>query len=444
MRENTRSQAGWSTGKKILAVLGITAALFTFMIYSWYRAANLDPQVVVPMPKLPTPNAHDVFVRAGNALVEEKAISEAMSSKPINGKTYTLADRQALLAKNAAALKTLREGFACDYWSPPMRSFTALMPYYAKFRSLARLLSLEAQTREQQGDYGGAMNSCLDAMELGVQVPHGGVLIGSLVGIACEAIGRGRAWELTDKLSAAEAKAALKRLEKIQARRFLFAETLQEEKWFMQAGLMELFRKPDWGKQLTSTSSLGGQEEDETFLKVDWDALKMQMLVSFYGKKRIMNNLTRHMDALIIRARYPYASRPPEPAPPTDPISQILFPVFSPADAKDAATRAVDDLLRLMLALHAYRMEKGAYPKTLDALTPAYLARLPDDVFAQTGTYRYKRKKDKYLLYSLGPDGRDDGGTPIDDPRRAGSTNASARYVVQSNSTGDIVAGVNR
>ena len=65
------------------------------------------------------------------------------------------------------------------------------------------------------------------------------------------------------------------------------------------------------------------------------------------------------------------------------------------------------------LALRAYRVENGAYPTKLADLAPKYLAKLPDDPFAKSGPLGYKLTGDKYILYSIGPDGKDSGGTPI-------------------------------
>ena len=64
---------------------------------------------------------------------------------------------------------------------------------------------------------------------------------------------------------------------------------------------------------------------------------------------------------------------------------------------------------RISLALSAYRANFGAYPDALEPLRPKYLARLPKDPFGD-GDLCYRREADGYLLYSIGPDGKDDGG----------------------------------
>ncbi|MCW3054955.1 MAG: hypothetical protein JWN14_4125 [Chthonomonadales bacterium] len=100
-------------------------------------------------------------------------------------------------------------------------------------------------------------------------------------------------------------------------------------------------------------------------------------------------------------------------------------------------------MLLIALELHAYRLEHGRYPASLAELVPTYLSKIPEDPFALKGSFVYRLQGEKYLLYSIGPDGTDNDGIPIDDPKRATSANPKFRYRVEKESLGDIVAGVN-
>lgn len=73
----------------------------------------------------------------------------------------------------------------------------------------------------------------------------------------------------------------------------------------------------------------------------------------------------------------------------------------------DTTTRG--QLLRLASTINVYRAEHGAYPKCLADLAPKYVATLPVDVFHGTA-FQYRKQADGYVLYSVGPNGRDDGG----------------------------------
>ncbi len=69
-------------------------------------------------------------------------------------------------------------------------------------------------------------------------------------------------------------------------------------------------------------------------------------------------------------------------------------------------------LLRLFLAEAAVRqfeLEQGTPPQSLAVLVPDYLGSVPDDPLGE-GPLKYRRTDDGYLLYSVGRNGRDDGG----------------------------------
>jgi len=62
------------------------------------------------------------------------------------------------------------------------------------------------------------------------------------------------------------------------------------------------------------------------------------------------------------------------------------------------------------LALAAYRADHDEYPEDLAALTPRYADKLPADPYALDKPLCYRRQSSGYLLYSVGPDGLDQGG----------------------------------
>lgn len=424
-----------------LLVAAIVLAVIAATIWMWWSGLTRMPVVTIPTPTMPSPNAFDLINQACSNIQDEKQVGEAIASRPVAGQhVYTSAEKAALVAKNAEALRDLRAAFQHEFMHPPARSIHDIFPHYARQRSMARLLALEGQVHAKRGAWEKSMNSDLDAMELGIIVPRGAVLIGQLVGIACEAIGRRGAWEKVDRLSATGAKAAVRRLEAMMAKRFPFADTLEEEKRFGQSALLEMFRTPNWrgsSDWFSSFNSSGG----DIGAKVEEYSLKARLYL--YSNGAIFNNYSGHMDRMIARAHQPYVQQGPSPSTPNDPISEIFLPVFEQAGSKAVTTETQDALLLVALALHAYQQEQGKYPQKLDALVPRYLSQLPADPFGQ-GTFAYQRTGDKYLLYSVGPDKTDDGGRPIDDPSKTSSPNSDARYFVQPDSRGDIVVGVNK
>lgn len=65
--------------------------------------------------------------------------------------------------------------------------------------------------------------------------------------------------------------------------------------------------------------------------------------------------------------------------------------------------------LLLALAMRCYYLDHGNFPQALGELTPQYLDSVPLDPFSGS-IFVYRRLPDGFLLYSIGPNGRDDGG----------------------------------
>ena len=67
------------------------------------------------------------------------------------------------------------------------------------------------------------------------------------------------------------------------------------------------------------------------------------------------------------------------------------------------------ELDKLAFALAAYRADHGIYPVKLGDLVPKYVAEVPKDI-CNDSELHYRQEADGFLLYSVGNNGRDDGG----------------------------------
>lgn len=435
----------WSRGDRLLMIvlaLVVTAA----GLGVWFRGRDPMPTLAVPTPAMPSPNAFDFYSRASAAVVGDAIISPSTPHPP----PVPTAAQVAVIQQNAGAITLLHQGFLYPLQEPPVRSFSTLLPQYQHFRALARMLGLAARVDAARGDWAGAMEASLDAVQMGETFPRGGSLIGMLVGVACESIGRHPAWGYVDHLTAAQARANARRLQAIRAGHIPFADTVQEEEWTGQAGLLELMRRRDWpgdfiaqSQNQSNNTSGGSPSLSDTF-----SAWQTASAIRRAGRQTILSHYTRYMDQAIANARQPYAAHPPDPALPDDPINRLMdSSSLSSTRINETRSDTQNALLLTLLALRAYRMEHGAYPATLSALVPGYLKAVPDDPFALSGPLRYKIAGTKFVLYSVGPDGKDDGGKPIFDATKSAPsvpTGNDQRYSVQPESRGDIVAGVNR
>lgn len=447
MQKRTQRRAkAWSRAEKaLIGTFAVFALLGTAGLILWQNANAVPVVRIPPPPPPPNPNAYDFYVRAAN-LARITVISDGGPKLVMQqlGRPATRADEDAELARNRQALQTLRQGFAFSYQQPRFPpSSSQAFGYSAQFRSMARLLAFEARVKSARGDHGGAASSCLDALHLGGDMPRGATLIGSLIGNAVAAIGRSRLWDEANRLSAAEARAAARRLENIVARRVPYADVLTEDKWQTQAELADAFRRKSTAQVIRDWTGAGSAPGGNVSPR-DWlQTVRLEITALRTSKQRVLQNNAAYMDALIARARRPYALRGPEPPVPDDPINQIVTPVFSQARLRDVNHQTANALLLAVFALRAYRAEHDRYPARLDELVGGgYLSKVPDDPCAPSGPVRYRLRPggQKYLLYSVGADGKDDNGRPVNTPL---GSNGRPLRAMQDNDQGDYVVGVN-
>jgi len=430
----------------------IIAILFVAIVgsigYGFY-SINVDPVVHVPMPVMPNPNALDVYL-AAEALEVPSIPTPAGSRRELTvddvrdcihagkiaprsrwgagAKAPALADMQALMAKNTPAMSAAKKGFAFEYRGTPMRSLDQLFPDYSRLRNLARVMAADGEVKCASGNWDGGMERLVDVLRLGIDPPRGGGLLAAQLGIGIHTIGRGEAWTALDRVSGAAAKRAARRLEAMAVKRVPYADILQEEKWGMQASLIKEFNMPGW-RSNGVLSLIGNASRNKRFF-----SFRLQIA----SKRAIIANYNLYMDAAIANAKKPYPAFTKSPSLPGDPICRLLVSIYDKAWLQYAINQTQNELLMVSLALRAYKADHGRYPADLNALVPAYLKAVPSDPFTAKGTLSYKVTGQSYVLYSVGPDGQDNGGAASADGK-AGPTGRNLHV----GSKGDIVAGVN-
>lgn len=87
-------------------------------------------------------------------------------------------------------------------------------------------------------------------------------------------------------------------------------------------------------------------------------------------------------------------------------------PALESAMRKFAIIQTTVDMTRIACALERYRLAHGEYPESLDKLAPQFTPKLPHDIINGQPLH-YRRTDDgKFILYSVGWNEKDDGGTP--------------------------------
>lgn len=389
-----------------LSLFGVfVLALLGYIAWAGYLPPPQPENVV-----LPTPNGFDACVAAASRL-------SPLSAAPIaDPEQVNLAELRRALAPQKPALDELRAALRLEYRTPPVRDSRASFAYLAPFREVARELRAESVLARAEGRRGEAMQRALDAVELGGKIGRGGVLIHHLVAYAILAIGHRTAEDCVEGLSAEEAREAGQRLDRILAGMPRLSDALAEDHKLsvitlraMAGGKVPRLFDPGGG-----IPSLRDRAED----------LAIRL---FYPKVWSLQKLNRYYQSAIAEASKRYRARAPVSVP-DDPYLPFLASPSQQTSLLAARAETSLLLLRLELALQEYRAHHGAYPQTLAELKPGTMAAVPLDPFGAVPPV-YRRQGSGYLLYSLGPDGVDDGGMPL--PSGA----------VLSGSRGDLVAG---
>jgi hypothetical protein len=434
----------WRTAACIIVAVGLSLATLLLVGSAFFAYQNINPTVQIPKNAIPTPNAFDYFDRAAKQVKDPTRLSYALAGKTRTNSTdpldrdYSLREKQQLANENQPALKTLQQGMNCAYGVPEGKWYMS-SPY---LRNLAELLALQSKIDENHGNFGAAMDDDLDAIEFGaVQPTNGGGLADLLQGDDCQSIGRRRLWNLIDRLNMAQTEAAIARMDRIAQKGGSTSDALLQEKWHGQRMLIFIFRDPNWRTIINV---------DPTADKKLRDLHHRQVAeLYFVSKRTVMANYTAYMDNAILQSRHPYSCPQIGYSDPMDPVSSLMKPYnIGGAWFWDAKTETQNSLILVALALHAYQLDHGSNPDSLNALIPKYIQDVPADPFSPTlDKLRYFRTSKTYRLYSVGPDAIDDFGHPcMKTPPSNYLGEGAERYRlwIGRDSRGDIVSGINK
>lgn len=438
MQQNPRNNAPrWRLWiSRIVIILIIAAGGF------WYWI-NIPPKVEIPTLQMPHPNGYDFFLRASEVFVKDDEGVDRITDSHVTSskkKHYPIAAKEAWLKKNAKALRLLRTGLKYPAFLSVGQD-EAIFPHYHQFADMALALRVESHVKAAHHDWLGASNSILDVFEFGNNLPHGGSLYSNArqVGLAMQVSGLQEMLRLLPYIDGSSSRKTALRMEQIYAGRFLFSQAMQEEKWRVQRSLLKEMNMPFWRWRYFSTdTSDDANAEEEPDLSSEL----------FVKKQEIVDECSKLMDQYIANAHQPYSKMGPIPNSSSNLANYIIHYFYSEyPNGKDlywtqARVETFSTLVMTMLALRAFRMEHGYYPAHLQDLVPKYLTKVPVDPFDGIATLRYQINRQRYQLWSIGPDGVDNQAKPV--ISEFNQFNCFSEYqVCDSCSKGDVVAGVN-
>ena len=93
------------------------------------------------------------------------------------------------------------------------------------------------------------------------------------------------------------------------------------------------------------------------------------------------------------------------------PVMTMMLPV-APIENAQRRSEALSAATRVALAATRMRLDTGAWPDTSEDLVPRFLGSVPLDPYAAEGTMKITPIDGGIVIFSVGPDGEDNGGPP--------------------------------
>lgn len=307
-------------------------------------------------------------------------------------------------------------------WS---EGYWILLPHVTQAKRFTTLFRVRAAARLASGDPAGAFADTVVLLHLAEKGAPDPILIGLLVRLAQTAIATSAVWE---GLAARQWNEA--QLAELQA--MLLAIDIQK------AGI-EAFQ----GERAFGNWMYDGWLESPQDLRDGWlppdsgEAFALGPAGPVFPRFLAPRGLIRRnqiagnrmMDFLIARLRQPdwaaATTRAPaddeyarlagvRPMTPNTMLAAMLFPAIARAEGKLARQCTVTRLGAIACALERHRLQTGRFPEALDELGPRFPGGVPSDPMSGQ-PFRYRRLDNGWFqLWSVGANGRDDGGVMKD------------------------------
>jgi len=348
--------------------------------------AEVTPEEVIGPWLLPEPedNAFDDYVRAFEAMQDTERVAELLDEG--RGRQEPATD---VFEANVEAFVALAEALPKTCLVPTVERFEDAAPYLAQSRSMSRLLALKGIAHEMQGEFGAAFASYCDGIKMGHDMARGAPIIHRLMSYAITAIEcrQIRLTVLGGQAPEEDLRVLLERLTELGSSELPLAHTYAYE---LQS----------------SASIVRTQGDDLPLMGRAYLGAALPELTDAYARFiRLADEPYRETIGLLPHSD-DYAS----------PVAASVLPVVDKTQQRAARAKTIMGATRLVVAIELYRQANGDVPERLDALVPDYLPELPGDQFSLGGfQYAAGPAADDYVLYSIGEDMRDDGGSVEDD-----------------------------
>jgi hypothetical protein len=350
------------------------------------------------------------------------------------------------LSKHEAVMQELTAGLSRPkaQWTPewktrelPEMLFAVSLPHYSNMSGVNQTLALRAIASARAGEIAKAHETALIIAKLSQANLNDPFLIGLLVGASSTAMLHATTWELCD--AQAGTGEDFTKLESALGALDFHRSALSAWRSEMAAGvntLQFIKRKRDNTLSLFEVVSNDGKPSSSMLDNLSVHAIPSGFFdaSSAVLADREFNYLLKPLrdggwlearkagqtwEKELIEMRKNMAKNPAYL------MTTLIAPAFKSVLTRAIYTQVLVNQSIIACALERYRLEKGSYPESLDAVKLADGKALPLDVMNDKPMHYRKTTNGKYALWSVGFDGKDDGGKRMLDEKHPENTRFS-------------------
>jgi len=289
---------------------------------------------------------------------------------------------------------------------------------------MARLSAIKAMYLAKQGKDKEAMDEALNSVSIGQKIQESqGPLIEYLVAIAMKGIGLETVQKIliTSKLNSGDLKQYAQSLSKYYKNEDGLINSFKGEyhiqSWSLDAiasGNPEVLKEVV-GEEGSGNPDIVNKVKDNYYFQPN----KTKLLFADYARANIKsaNESCGEIQATEIPKLAP--ANPAKLYTEENAIGKILHDVVAASLTSVSTKKCEEDILvagtQTLFAVKAYKNDTNNYPSSLNDLIPAYLSAIPQDSFDGKSL---KYSAEKKIIYSVGKDMQDSGGSTGDDWRK--------------------------
>lgn len=394
------------------------------------EAAQIMQSVAPPQPLLDD-DAAPLYLQALASLDADDVLtgpeSPLSSATHVDVASAAVAD---LLARHAGTLDVLRRAAdrpGCRFvrdWSRP--SLAMILADVASVRQAARLLAIAARRRAADGDMTAALADVVRLRRMAMHVAAEPLLISGLIVAVVDTTSLETLVAILPAVTPADAAAAESAIDDLVRGPVSFQRHIIGEEAFGLAAIASL-----------ADGSLA-DDENLQLPPLPRGAMILFRCFSLPNDLAAYTSCMRQSRALLERADMPRSTfreldREAEMVltESMSPRKSVLVGMVGPAIhvslKAQASNRARHRAAEVLLAATRARLKTGSLPESIDSLVPAFLIALPADPYRDQGPLTVKIDAAGWLVYSVGPDGEDDGGPPQDSEHVDGNDDVGLR-----------------